>query len=273
MLSAPEDESQVPGGTGGRGSTDAAGSTRGAGGAGGGGYGTSGGASAAGNPASTCIGSCSATAANTASNTTLGTGTASAATTSIPAGTGTGTATATATGPTAFTVGAGGYVTSGPWQGYAWTATETPSLGSVIAPTSFSLLPPGSQLCVQGSVAPSSVWAGIAMLGLNVNQSKYGVEDLWNPDSDGLAFDVTNSGNSPLRIQIQGALGWPSQAWCAVITGASGNIPWGRFNSACWDGTGSTYDGTPLQNVMIMVPGSNVYPIPFSFCLNSIGPA
>jgi hypothetical protein len=95
---------------------------------------------------------------------------------------------------------------------------------------------------------------------------------VWTPDGSGLAYNVTNTGRSPLRVQIQGMAGWPSQAWCATITGASGRIPWSQFNSACWDGSGTVYDGTPLQNVMILVPGSNVYAVPFSFCLNAIGP-
>jgi len=272
MLSEPEDQSQTPVGTGGGQ----------AGGAGGRVYGTGGAAGGSSNPASACVGSCSSSSTQTGSKTTLTTSTAiyttiatqtaTVSATSLLTSTGSDTSTVT---PGTFTVAPGGFVTSGTWQGYAWTATESPSVGSTITPATFSTLSAGERLCVKGTVAPSPMWAGVGILGMNVNQSQsgYGLEDTWTPDSDGIAYDVTNSAGSPLRIQIQGLAGWPSQAWCALVTGTSGKISWGRFNSACWDGSGSTYDGTPLQNVMILVPGSNVYPVPFSFCLNSLGPS
>jgi hypothetical protein len=281
MLPKPEGESQAPTRAGGVqaigvGGNGVGGSFHLTGGAGGSVSGAGGGAGATGNLTSTCVGSCSSSTTQTSSGTTFNTSTAGTAATSTQIDTGiatsiqTVTGTATATAPSGFTVSAGGYVTSGSWQGFAWTATESPSLGSVIAPSSFSTFPGGGRLCATGSVAP--YWAAVGLLGLNVNQSRSGIENLWNPDSSGLAYDVTNSGASPLRIQIQGAAGWPSEAWCAVITGTSGKISWNQFNSACWDGTGSIYDGTPLQSVMILVPGSNVYSVRFSFCLNSIGP-
>jgi len=219
-------------------------------------------------PNSTCVGTCTSTPTQTSSGTTLNTSTASSITTSIP--TATGTSTATASNPFAFTVGPEGYVTSGTWKGYAWTGTESPSLGSTVAPADFSTLAGGERLCAQGSVAPS--WSAVGLLGLNVNQSRNGGASVWTPDSNGIAYDVTNTGGSQLRMQIQGAAGWPSEAWCAIVSGTSGTIYWSQFNSACWDGSGSIYDRTPLQNVMILVPGSNIYTVPFNVCLNSIGP-
>ena len=47
---------------------------------------------------------------------------------------------------------------------------------------------------------------------------------------------------------------------------------WFDFNTKCWDGTGADYDGTtPLQSVMVLVPGDLVA-VPFSFCINAITP-
>ena len=186
--------------------------------------------------------------------------------TSIP----TTTVTAVATSSNGFVVSAGGYVTSGPWQGYAWTGTESPSQGTVISPADFSGVTDGGRLCVTGTVGP--VWEAVGLLGLNLNQSRSGPQDLWTPVGSGLAYDVTNNGGTPLRIQIQGAAGWPSEAWCAVITGTSGTVSWKQFNSSCWDNIGSFYDGTPLQSVMLLVPGDMGSSIPFSLCLNSITP-
>ncbi|HJX52464.1 MAG TPA: hypothetical protein VJ801_06840 [Polyangia bacterium] len=277
LLPGTADELQAPTGAGGGQTTGAGGNSVGVsshptGGAGGNIYAASGGAGATG----TCVGLCSSTTTQTSSGTMIDTSTASTVATSTQTETGiatsiqTVTATATATTPGGFTVSAGGYVTSGSWQGYAWTGTESPSIGSAIAPASFSTLPASGRLCAKGTVGPA--WEAVGILGVNVNESMNGVASVWNPDSSGLTYDVTNSGGSALRIQIQGAAGWPSEAWCAIITGTSGRISWNQFNSACWDGTGSRYNGTPLQSVMILVPGSLGYSVPFSFCLNSIGP-
>jgi hypothetical protein len=140
----------------------------------------------------------------------------------------------------------------------------------VISPADFSGVTDGGRLCATGTVGP--VWEAVGLLGLNLNQSRSSPEDLWTPVGSGLAYDVTNNGGTPLRIQIQGAAGWPSEAWCAVITGTSGTVSWNRFNSSCWDNTGSFYNGTPLQSVMLLVPGDMGSSIPFSLCLNSIRP-
>ena len=86
---------------------------------------------------------------------------------------------------------------------------------------------------------------------------------------------ISNTFGSTLRIQIQAAGGDtdPSKRWCSPITSSSGVIPWSTFNTACWDGSGTNFDGTtPLQSAMVVVPG-DLTPVPFNFCLNSMGPS
>ena len=51
-----------------------------------------------------------------------------------------------------WTVAPGGYVTSGPWEGYAWTFAA--GTGSTISPGDFSMLAAGNPLCASGSVGP-----------------------------------------------------------------------------------------------------------------------
>ncbi|MGB8294957.1 MAG: hypothetical protein WCG85_05985, partial [Polyangia bacterium] len=51
-----------------------------------------------------------------------------------------------------WTVAPGGYVMSGPWEGYAWT--NAGGTGSTITPDNFSTLTAGSPLCASGSVGP-----------------------------------------------------------------------------------------------------------------------
>lgn len=174
-------------------------------------------------------------------------------------------------------VDVGGYVMSGDWMGYAWTATEDPSLGSTISPTDFTTLEAGETLCANGTVAADEEYGGVAVLGLNLQQPIEGGEGdlgVWYPWGSGLVYDITNSGGSPLRIQIQGAAGYPDEAWCVPVSAGSGMVSWWDFNTHCWDNSGDWYDGmTPLETAMILVPGDNTGVTPFDFCANCLGVA
>src|SRR4051794_11384431 len=175
-----------------------------------------------------------------------------------------------------FTVAAGGYVTSGTWAGFAWTATDGKS-STTISPADFSTVAAGGSLCASGTVAGTADYSAVALLGVNLNQptgDPAPAPRTWTPTGAGVVYSVTNTGGSPLRIQIQAA-GGDSDAtkrWCAPITAGSGVISWSTFNTACWDGTGTNYNGTtPLQSIMALVPGDLVA-VPFNFCLNSVAP-
>jgi hypothetical protein len=184
-----------------------------------------------------------------------------------------------------FTVAAGGYVTSGTWMGYAWTGKDSTSTTSIL-PTDFSTLAAGGSLCVSGTVAGTADYSAVAILGLDINQAMGGAggaggssgsgppPSTWAPTGTGVVYSITNNGTSPLRIQIQAAGGDtdPTKRWCAPVGASSGVISWGTFNTACWDGSGSNYNGaTPLQSIMVLVPG-DLSPVGFNFCLNSIAP-
>ncbi len=192
------------------------------------------------------------------------------------------------TGSGTYSVDAGGFVTSGEWKGYAWTAVEAeedvPSSGvhSTITPGDFKALEAGGQLCAEGVVAEDLDYGGVAMLGMNINQEPTNpdggdpVVGLWQPSGTGINYDITNNGTSAIRIQIQGAAGYPTEAWCAEVTNElAGSLEWADFNTECWaGGAGTAYDGTVLLNaVLVLIPGSNAADTPFDFCINSIGPA
>ena len=170
-----------------------------------------------------------------------------------------------------------GYVQGDTYQGYAWTATENPSKGSTITPKDFSSVTTATQLCVSGSVAADAAYGGVAMLGINLNQSTEGgtgSELAYTPPSGGsVSVSLSNvsvsSGN--LRVQIQAANATADTRWCVNISGSGGSYPLSSFNTQCWEGgSGTAYAGQPLQAVMILVPGSNSQAINFSFCLNSV---
>jgi hypothetical protein len=169
----------------------------------------------------------------------------------------------------------GSYYVGGVWSGYMWdSATGT---GSTITPADFTSHAPGTAFCVSGSVGPMADYSGVALLGFNINQAKDSTTlGTWMPasiSSGGVTVSVSNNGTSVLRVQIQGPNGSTdaTDRWCATMItfNQTVTIPWSSFNTSCWDGLGTRYAGQPLQAVMILVPGDNLYTVPYSFCLNS----
>jgi hypothetical protein len=167
-----------------------------------------------------------------------------------------------------------GYLHCGPWNGYAWTlATETDQ-GSSISPSDFSTAD-GLPFCASGVLA--RVDSAVGLLGFDVNQSADGElwPGTWTVTGNGLKYELSNPGGSPLRIQIQGAKGYPEETWCADISGSnSGSVTWSTFNKECWFNFPSeAYDGqTPLQQVMLLVPGINGTEQQFNVCLIGLSP-
>jgi hypothetical protein len=175
-----------------------------------------------------------------------------------------------------FTVAAGGYVTAGAWKGYAWTATDGVSATS-ITPTTFSTVAAGGQLCVSGTVAGTSDYSAVAILGISINQAQGNpapAPSTWAPSGMGITYSITNPGGSPLRIQLQAAGGDTdaTKRWCRSVNGNVGTPYFFDFNTKCWDGTGTYYDQTtPLESVMVLVPGDLVA-VPFNFCVVALTP-
>jgi Glycosyl hydrolase family 12 len=166
----------------------------------------------------------------------------------------------------------GGYFSSGDWHGYAWTSTS--GTGSTINPTDFSAVTAGQPFCVSGSVAGLSDYSGTALLGVNVNQAEMPGAAIGTatPALDGVTISLTNSGQSALRLQIQGPTGDtdPNDRWCANVTGTGGFIPWSSFNTQCW-ASGTPYDGeSPIASVSLLVPGAATGSTSFSFCLDAL---
>jgi hypothetical protein len=166
----------------------------------------------------------------------------------------------------------GGYFTSGTWHGYAWTSASGGA--SAITPANFGATPAGQPFCVSGSVAGLADYSGVALLGVNLNQAEMpgAAVGTATPAKAGITVNLTNSGDSPLRIQIQGPTGAtdPNDRWCAVVSGSGGFIPWSSFNTQCW-ASGTPYDGTsPIASVSVLVPGTASGSTAFAFCLNAL---
>ena len=173
-----------------------------------------------------------------------------------------------------WAVGPGGYVTSGPWEGYGWTYAA--GTGSTISPGDFSTLAAGSPLCATGSVGPMADYSGSDGIGINLNQAVGANTPVgsWTPTGTGIVINVSNPGGSVLRVQIQGPTGATdaTDRWCTLLTvfNQPVSLPWSAFNTACWNGSGSTYQMQPLQAVELIVPGGNVAAVSFSACITSL---
>jgi hypothetical protein len=96
----------------------------------------------------------------------------------------------------------------------------------------------------------------------------------WTPTSTGIVVKISNSGSSPLYVNIGGPNGGTdaSQRWCVPLTTFDKPvfIPWERFNTACSNNSGTYYDRQPLVNVAVSVPGSNTLATPFNFCIRGM---
>jgi hypothetical protein len=163
----------------------------------------------------------------------------------------------------------GGYITQGPWHGYAWTAKT--GTGSTLSPTSYSVTAP--PLCASGTVAAGT--ANVAMIGLNLNQPKGDNPAMGTvvATDDGMLIDVTNNTAAALRVQIQMADGATNadHRWCAPLSNGQSFVPWDAFTTTCWNATGTAYAGQALVSAMVIVPGG-ASARAFDFCINSMVP-
>jgi hypothetical protein len=165
----------------------------------------------------------------------------------------------------AFATQQGGYIRAAPWQGYAFTATESPWLGTILVPANFSAWRTGDPFAAYGYAKgdPDPALRGFAIVGFNLNQAASGDGGApWVPTGCGgvsYDLDLVNSWILP-RVQLTAASGSPPQTWCAQTSGRPGNIPWSSFNVSCADGSASTpYDGvTPLASVALIMPGGTI---------------
>jgi len=181
------------------------------------------------------------------------------------------------------TVVSDGYVTTGPWAGYGFTATDPGAAQIVPECGAKTCNPPfaGKYFCMHGTVTGRMDYTGFAMLGWNVNQDVTGGAQLtWAvPETGGLIVTVDNPSNTPLRVQLQGTDPHSSaDRWCAPLV--SGQfIPWGSLRTNCWFGgkpQNPLTPGTQIQQAAIIVPGLQT-DLPFDFCLVDVqvesGPA
>lgn len=182
----------------------------------------------------------------------------------------------------------GGYFESGAWHGYAWTGDDALGLGTTRSVEDFALLPAGDPFCLQGSVGPDpdvppgTGYQGVALLGFNIAQEKFGAVEGQEPPIGsiaptglGVAVNYTKSAGQILRIQLQGPNGdtVADERWCAELTAVQGPafIPYTSFRTQCWLAAGAAgsvpYSGQPLAAVVMTIPGDDADPVPYNVCV------
>ncbi|HTQ07376.1 MAG TPA: hypothetical protein VMI54_26150 [Polyangiaceae bacterium] len=204
-----------------------------------------------------------------------GTGAVAGSGTSGSAGTGT-----TGTNPP-------GYWSEGDWHGCAWTGIDTDTTATMrttVSPQDFTMgQAMNGSYCAMGSVG--NTYASVALLGFNLDQDSATANCTYDPNAasadgppgvalqkTGLAINFSKTGAFTLRVQIQAQDGATNadHRWCYTITDAAGPVfaPYSMFNTKCWDGTGTNYDGTtPISAVVFLVPGATST-TPYNFCIN-----
>jgi Right handed beta helix region len=90
----------------------------------------------------------------------------------------------------------------------------------------------------------------------------------WTPTSAGIVVNISNSGSSPLYVNIGGT----DATWCVPLTTFDKPvfIPWESFNTSCYNNSGTYYARQPLVHVAVSVPGSNTPATPFNFCIKGM---
>jgi hypothetical protein len=171
-------------------------------------------------------------------------------------------------------VRAGGFVMTpnSYWQGYAWTRTT--GAGSTITPADYSNVTTANQLCASGSVAATADSSGSGMIGVNLYQPQGStILGNWGTSvtTGGVHANVFNPGGSRLRVELRRPAGSTEPNWCAWLGmyGYTVTIPWSAF-TLC-DGSGPSYDGSQVESVVVLVPGSSAAAVSFDFCINDLG--
>jgi hypothetical protein len=173
----------------------------------------------------------------------------------------------------AFSVGADGFVrapgTTSCWYGYAYAGGD---VGSSVTPATFANCGVGCMLRASGTLGPANAqnsYSGVAFLGFNINQAAGSTTfSTRAPTGSSLVVQYTKAAG-PAAIRVQ--LGAGTSRWCANLTASPQTIPYGMFNSACWDNSGTAYAKQPIETVQLILPGPDAATgVPFDVTLVSV---
>lgn len=162
--------------------------------------------------------------------------------------------------------------------GYAFGYADSQNMAPQNPGTSTATLATDGSLCISGSVGIiggtppdySDDWG--CGIGVNVNQ----MMGMGTPKN---AFTLTGTGVTVnvstvpsctvARVVLDQSGATP--AYCAALTPGV-EIPWSKFNTACWDGSGTALAGPPTsQSLKVQFVSSTMQACPFTnFCITDI---
>ena len=186
-----------------------------------------------------------------------------------------------------------GWWTSGTMHGCPWTGIDVYNVGSMNTPTEFTTKTDSfaTPYCISGTVGPEPMYRGVSLLGFNLNETPTGAANqcaykaadptaLGPPaiqvTGSGIAVNFSRTVGSVLRIQVQDEMGGmpdpvgEMHRWCYTITEVEGPVfaPWNRFNTKCWDQTGTTFNpSTNRVSAVVFTSPGNLVSNKIGYCI------
>ncbi len=141
--------------------------------------------------------------------------------------------------------------------------------------TSVACIDPAA-LCTRGATGTSSPTVYGAGIGFNLNQAMaMGAASPpiqpFAATGAGISYQLSALPAQGVRLAIGDSDGTTGTDYCAVLSAASGTVTWGKFNSKCWDDSGTFLTGPPpnATHMEFQVP-SVAAATPFEFCVDSV---
>jgi hypothetical protein len=155
--------------------------------------------------------------------------------------------------------------------GYAFAYSDGTSTGCLDAG---ALCTTGTTAAVTAATSATIYGSGI---GFNLNQAM--ATGTASPPIDafaatglGLSYTLSNLPAQGVRIAIDGPpIAGVATVYCAVLSATSGTVAWAKFNSKCWDDSGTFLTGPPTSatHIEFQVP-SVATATPFNFCVEAV---
>jgi hypothetical protein len=179
-------------------------------------------------------------------------------------------ATTAASSASAPTIGNDGYltITAGKVELKGYLAAAVGGTG-----TSTTLTHTSNEFCASGTIAANASYKSWAAAGFNVNQAQSSAGSPANSlqlSGSSITVNYQNKSGSGLHLQL---IDNSFNFWCYNLKAVTGpvTIPLDKFNTKCWDNTGSAFaSGTSIQAIQLVAPGDNTVAVAYNFCFDGL---
>jgi hypothetical protein len=168
-------------------------------------------------------------------------------------------------------------------EGYAYVFTDTGGSTACLNEKAFCASGMTTVLLPNNDAAASTTYG--AGLGVNLNQAE--ATSPTPPPNNPYTFPAGTTGisytldsfnfpNTQVRLNVGDNDGTTGTDYCAIITAASGTVPWSDFNSKCYDvpPDGASLTGPPPSTIHLQFTvtsaSSATTAQPFNFCITAL---